>query len=68
VIYLREHDPAEFLAKPVLAPFAALGHASPMQREEALGAAIRLLREVTIRNGGYCYRSRKRWRGFVWTL
>jgi len=45
VIYLREHDPAEFLANPVLAPFAALGRGSPALREEALGAAIRLLRD-----------------------
>jgi hypothetical protein len=43
VVYFREYDPAEFLSSPVLAPFAALGRGSPAAREEALGAAIRLL-------------------------
>lgn len=44
VIYLRLCDPAEFLANPALAPFAVLARGDRQQRENALGAAIRLLR------------------------
>lgn len=45
VIHLREHAPADFLADPVLAPFAALARGSRREREASLGAAIRLLRD-----------------------
>lgn len=43
-IYLRDHDPKEFLGDPFLALFAALARGSRAVREESLGAAFRLLR------------------------
>jgi hypothetical protein len=43
LIYLREHEPGEYLADPFLAPFAVLARGSRTMREKALGAAIRLL-------------------------
>jgi hypothetical protein len=43
VICLREHRPAEFLTRPLLAPFAALAHGTTEERAKALGAAMRLL-------------------------
>jgi hypothetical protein len=45
VIYLREHDPAEFLTDPQLAPFAVLARGSRAVREKSLAAAFRLLAE-----------------------
>jgi predicted transposase YdaD len=45
VIYVREHDPAEFLSDPVLAPFAVLARGSRADREKSLAAAMRLLRD-----------------------
>jgi hypothetical protein len=45
VIYLREHDPAEFLADPLLAPFAVLARGSRAVREASLAAAFRVLAE-----------------------
>ncbi len=42
-IYLREHDPSEYLADPFLAPFATLARGSPQQREQSFAAALRLL-------------------------
>jgi hypothetical protein len=45
VVYLREHDPEEFLDDPVLAPLAVLARGSRKQREAVLGAALRLIRD-----------------------
>jgi hypothetical protein len=45
VVYLREHDPADFLKDPLLAPFAVLGRGSRKIRAQSLGAAMRLLRD-----------------------
>ncbi len=45
VIYLREHDPGEFLADAILAPFAVLAKGSRVVREESLAKAFRLLAE-----------------------
>jgi hypothetical protein len=42
-VYLREHDPAEFLKNPMLAMFAALARGSRSEREQSLGAALRFL-------------------------
>jgi hypothetical protein len=44
VIYLREHDPAEFLGSPELAPLAVLARGSRAVRERSLAAAFRLLK------------------------
>ena len=43
LVYLRDHDPAEFLADPIWAPFAALARGTRVEREQSLGAAIRLI-------------------------
>jgi hypothetical protein len=45
VIYLRQYDPAMFLADPLLAPFAVLARGSRAVREQSLAAALRLLRD-----------------------
>jgi hypothetical protein len=44
-VYLRDHEPAEFLNDVLLAPFAVLARGSPAEREQALAAAIRFLRD-----------------------
>ena len=44
-VYLREHDPAEYLKDPLLALFAVLARGSRREREQSLGAAMRLLRD-----------------------
>jgi hypothetical protein len=45
VIYLREHDPAEFLHDPVLAPLAVLARGRRKARERSFSAALRLIRD-----------------------
>jgi hypothetical protein len=44
VLYLREHDPADFLSHPVLAPLAVLARGSPQEREQTLLKAFHLIR------------------------
>jgi hypothetical protein len=44
VVYLRNHDPAEYLRSPVSAPFAALARGTPAERERSLARALTLLR------------------------
>jgi hypothetical protein len=45
VVYLRDCDPQEFLSNPVLAPLAVLARGSQAEREQSLGAALRLIRD-----------------------
>jgi len=41
IMYVRERDPAEFLADPVLAPLAVLARGRRTRREHSFGAALR---------------------------
>jgi hypothetical protein len=45
IMYVRERDPTEFLADPVLAPLAVLARGRRTRREHSFGAALRLIRD-----------------------